>query len=136
MGGLVAYHPGGREIGTVSITLTPEGKKDRLLGALPDMFMAHTTHAQTVSRLPTGAKLLAQNSFEAHHAYRIGTNAWGVQFHPEFTADIMNGYVKEQTGTLVKDGHDIKALQSAICNTDQANGLLKRFMRIIKESVQ
>ncbi len=135
MGGLVTYHPGGREIGTVPINLTLEGKQDCLLGALPEEFRAHTTHAQTVRRLPIGAQLLAQNSFEAHHAYRIGQNAWGVQFHPEFTAEIMSEYVNEQASTLLNDGYDVKALQSAICNTDKANGLLKRFMEIVQKNV-
>jgi GMP synthase (glutamine-hydrolysing) len=134
MGGFVAYHPRGREIGTVSITLTPEGKKDCLLGNLPTLFTAHSSHAQTVSRLPDGAQLLAQNSFETHHAYRIGKNAWGVQFHPEFTADIMSRYVIEQTSALINDGYDIETLQSEIRITNKANGLIKRFVEIVKES--
>lgn len=132
MGGLVAYHPGGHEIGSVSITLTLEGKEDCLLGSLPEVFMGHTTHAQTVIRLPAGAHLLAGNKFEPHHAFRIGENAWGVQFHPEFTAEIMSEYVSEQTSTLMSNSYDIKALQSAICNTVNANGLLKRFMKIVQ----
>ena len=61
---------------------------------------------QTVKKLPTGAQLLAQNSFESHHAYRIGKNAWGVQFHPEFTADIMKEYVIEQASSLISEGYD------------------------------
>ena len=48
MGGYSDYHPRGREIGTVSIQLSPEGRQDRLLGYLPDEFYAHTTHAQTI----------------------------------------------------------------------------------------
>lgn len=136
MGGVVVYHPRGREIGTVSINLTPEGKKDCLLGDLPALFTAHTSHAQTVNRLPEGAQLLAQNSFETHHAYRIGKNAWGVQFHPEFTADIMSRYVIEQASALINDGYDIETLQSEICITNRANGLLKRFVEIVKESIK
>jgi len=135
MGGLVSYHPGGPEIGTVPITLSPEGKQDCLLGTMPKVFMAHTTHAQTVIRLPAEAHLLAENSFEPHHAYRIGKNAWGVQFHPEFTAEIMNEYVSEQASKLMNDGYDVKALQSAICNTVESNGLLKRFMKIVQENL-
>jgi GMP synthase (glutamine-hydrolysing) len=135
MGGLVAYHDGGREIGTVPITLTQEGKQDPLTGTLPSVFLGQTTHAQTVKKLPIGAKLLAQNSFESHHAYRIGENAWGVQFHPEFTADIMKGYVIEQACSLVSEGYDIETLQSSICNTTNANGLLKRFVEFAKENV-
>jgi len=134
MGGVVDYHSGGREIGTVPITLTQEGKQDRLLGALPAVFMGHTTHAQTVKKLPAGAQLLAQNSFEPHHAYRIGKNAWGVQFHPEFTASIMNDYVNEQCDALINSGQDVKTLQSSIRNTDKANGLLNRFIEHVLDN--
>ena len=132
MGGLVNYHDGGREIGTVPITLTQDGKQDPLIGTLPSVFLGHTTHAQTVKKLPIGAKLLAQNSFESHHAYRIGNNAWGVQFHPEFTADIMKGYVIEQASLLASEGYDIDTLKSSICNTNNANELLKRFVEFVK----
>ena len=45
MGGTVDYHDGGREIGTVPITLTQEGKRDLLTGTLPSVFVGHTTHA-------------------------------------------------------------------------------------------
>lgn len=134
MGGMVAYHPKGREIGSVSIALTPEGKKDHLLGVLPDVFMAHTTHAQSVIRLPLDAQLLAENSFEAYHAYRIGKCAWGVQFHPEFSAAIMDEYVSEQTSALLNDGYDLKTLRSEICDTNEANSLLKRFMEVVREA--
>ena len=134
MGGVVDYHSGGREIGTVPITLTQAGKQDRLLGALPAVFMGHTTHAQTVKKLPAGAQLLAQNSFEPHHAYRIGKNAWGVQFHPEFTASIMNDYVNEQCDALINSGQDVKTLQSSIRNTDKANGLLNRFIEYVLDN--
>jgi GMP synthase (glutamine-hydrolysing) len=133
MGGLSDYHPNGREIGTISIQLTPEGKTDRLLGCLPNDFIAHTTHAQTVIKLPPDAFRLAENSFEIHHAFRLGDSAWGVQFHPEFSADIMRTYVSEQTATLLKEGHNVEALKAAIGNTDAANTLLKRFMMIVKE---
>jgi len=133
MGGHADYHPKGREIGTVSIQLTPEGKQDRLLGALPDDFLAHTTHAQTVTKLPPNALRLAENSFEIHHAFRLGDSAWGMQFHPEFSADIMSAYVNEQSASLLKEGHNVDELKAAICNTNAASSLLKRFMAIVQE---
>lgn len=133
MGGHSDYHPKGREMGTVSIRLTPEGKQDKLLGTLPSDFPAHTTHVQTVIKLPADALRLAGNSFEIHHAFRLGDNAWGVQFHPEFSADIMSAYVSEQSATLLKEGHNVAELTAAIGNTDAANTLLKRFMTIVQE---
>jgi GMP synthase (glutamine-hydrolysing) len=133
MGGHTDYHPKGREMGTAYIQLTPEGKQDKLLGALPDDFLAHTTHAQTVLSLPANALRLAENSFESHHAFRCGDSAWGVQFHPEFSADIMRAYVSEQTPSLLKEGHNVEELTATICHTDSANTLLKRFMTIVQE---
>jgi GMP synthase (glutamine-hydrolysing) len=133
MNGRVDYHPNGREIGTVSIRLTSEGKQDRLLGALPDTFLAHTTHAQSVIKLPANAQRLAENAFEIHHAFRLGESAWGVQFHPEFSADVMRAYVSEQSDALLKQGHDVAALIAAVANTDAANLLLTRFMTIVRQ---
>ncbi len=135
MGGRVDYHPQGREIGTVAIHLTTEGKQDKLLGVLPASFMAHATHAQTVTRLPPSAHRLAENPIEANHAFRLGDNAWGLQFHPEFSADIMRAYINEQTGPLLNQGHDVGALQEAIVHTEAANALLGRFVEIVRGSV-
>jgi GMP synthase (glutamine-hydrolysing) len=127
MGGCVDYHPEGREIGTVAIELTESGKRDPLLGCLPDMFTAHVTHAQSVLRLPADAVLLAANAYEAHQAFRAGECAWGVQFHPEFSADIMRGYIDERAAVLHAQGRDVAALTAAIAETEAANTLLKRF---------
>jgi GMP synthase (glutamine-hydrolysing) len=135
MGGYVDYHPQGLEIGTVAIALTKEGQQDLLLGSLPGKFLAHTTHEQTVIQLPVNAVKLAENLFEAHHAFRLGDKAWGVQFHPEFTADIMKIYAREEDDSLLAKNYDIKALEATICNTDEANALLKKFMTIVQESI-
>lgn len=136
MGGRAGYNPKGREIGSVAIRLTPEGQRDTLLGTLPEVFFAHTTHAQTIMELPANALRLAENPLEAHHAFRLGDKAWGVQFHPEFSAEIMSAYISEQTAALLKQGHDVAALQSAIRCTDAANALIKRFVVIVQENLR
>ena len=100
---------------------------------MPDEFYAHTTHAQTIIKLPEHALTLAANPFEAHHAFRLGDSAWGVQFHPEFSADIMKVYVNEQAVTLIREGHDVAELTATICNTDAANRLFNRFIAIVQE---
>ncbi|POZ53575.1 glutamine amidotransferase [Methylovulum psychrotolerans] len=134
MAGQVAYHPQGREIGTVAVQLTAAGRADRLLGCLPTTFLAHVTHAQTVSALPAEAVCLAANAFEATHAFRLGANAWGVQFHPEFSAAIMRAYIDEQAGALTANAVDVTALQAAVADTEAANALLARFMAIVRDS--
>ncbi|MGZ8151726.1 MAG: glutamine amidotransferase [Methylovulum sp.] len=133
MGGQSGYHSQGREIGSVSIALTEDGRHDKLLGYLPAVFFAHTTHAQTVLQLPPNAIRLAENPFEFHHAFRLGSCAWGVQFHPEFSAEIMRSYITEQASTLAEAGYDVQALQQNVCNTPEANSLLERFIRVVQE---
>lgn len=89
MGGEVGYHPKGLEIGTVNINKLSAANNDPIFSLLPTHFSAHAVHFQSVLTLPKSATLLANNNFEPHHAFRIGACTWGVQFHPEFTPEIM-----------------------------------------------
>lgn len=127
LGGEVDFHPVGMEIGTVSIATTAEAALDPLFGALPPSFAAHTVHSQSVTRLPQKAVLLAHNAFEPHHAFRIGACAWGVQFHPEFDAAAMQGYIAHTTAPLAAKGLDAVALSARVGPTPEAHALLARF---------
>ncbi len=133
MGGQVGFHPGGPEIGTVSVFVNSEGKHDLLFGNLPDEFAAHVTHFQTALKPPPGACVLACNAFEPVHAFRLGDCAWGVQFHPEFNADIMQAYLDEQASALQSLGRDVARLRESIAETPEANGLLRIFADSIRE---
>ncbi|MEL7568807.1 MAG: gamma-glutamyl-gamma-aminobutyrate hydrolase family protein [Bacillota bacterium] len=100
-GGQVDYYPQGKELGTVSIQLTEAGISDPLLGVLPRSFLGHVAHSQTVLQLPPGARILAKNDFEQHHAFVLDDCIWGVQFQPEFNAGITEAYTHTLgTGTL------------------------------------
>ena len=131
MGGEVGNHPQGREIGTVRIHINEGGTKDELLSILPTEFLAHVTHIQTVLSLPSGAEVLASNAFEPHHAFRIGTCAWGVQFHPEFDAAIMRAYIGEQCEELRQEGLDTSTLYERVVETPHAAEILQRFASLV-----
>ena len=130
LGGEAGDHPGGIEIGTVEVELTPEAADDPLMHDLPPRFDAHVVHRQSALRLPEGAVRLAGNDFERTQAFRIGENAWGVQFHPEFDADIMRGYVDQLAEHLRAEGVDPAALRDRIAGTATAARLLERFAQI------
>ena len=130
LGGEVGYHPGGLEIGTVEVTRNPHAADDALLGALPGRFAAQVVHHQSVRALPPGAVPLAGNAHEPHHAYRIGERAWGVQFHPEFSADAMRGYIDTLAPSLSDAGRDVQALRTGVRDTPDAAALLGRFARL------
>lgn len=126
-GGEVGYHPQGREMGTVEIDNSPAAQRDTLFSKLPSRFLGHTTHSQSVLRLPEGAVLLASSAHDAHQAFRVGENAWGVQFHPEFDARIMRGYIAERREVLVAEGYDIELLNAGVFETPEATNLLQDF---------
>ncbi len=131
MGGEAGYHPLGREIGTVDVTLTPEACNDKLFQGIPALFTAHATHAQSVLSLPPGALLLAGNAHEPHHAFRVGISAWGVQFHPEYTAAVMQAYITAQAESLRKSGRNADALLSGVTATPFARKILTNFAALV-----
>jgi len=126
-GGRVDYHPRGREIGTAEIFPLPASTADPLFRELPNPFLAHTTHGQSVLELPPGAVHLAANSYERNHAFRLGECAWGVQFHPEFDTTVMQAYIDAQAKKLTAAGHDIGRLSREVRDTPFAAGVLRRF---------
>jgi GMP synthase (glutamine-hydrolysing) len=126
-GGRVDYHPRGREIGTVPVTLTASAREDLLLGELPANFAAHTTHSQSVVQLPAAATLLAASAHDGHQAFRVGARAWGVQFPPEISAEVMRTYIQVRQDALLTEGLDVEALLRDVQETPAASGVLRRF---------
>lgn len=131
MGGEVEYHPEGIEIGTVSVACTDAAGTDELFKGLPSTLRVHAVHRQSVRRLPPDAVLLAGNEFEPHHAYRIGRSAWGVQFHPEFSAEVMSAYIRQLAEDLSESGKSVDRLLDSVEETKWAGLVLKRFGEIV-----
>lgn len=134
LGGTSGFHENGIEIGTVDINLSENTKDDKLFNKLPKNFLAHTIHSQTVQTLPKNAIRLAYNSHDKNHAFRIGKNIWGVQFHPEFDKNSMNSYIKEVSSIKNFDKDLEEKLLKEVRETPEANSLLKRFEKIVLKS--
>ena len=130
-GGQVGYHPRGKEIGTVRISLLPDCATDPVFQSLPPSFLVHVTHLQTVLSLPEGATRLAANAYEPNHAFRVGECAWGVQFHPEYSADIMRSYIQEQKDELDAAGIDVLKILDTVGETPFAAQTLRNFGNIV-----
>lgn len=121
-GGHVAENPRGLEIGTHSIALTEFAQSDALFQHNPCHFDGQLVHYQSVVRLPTSAVLLATNSHELHQAFRLGDRMWGVQFHPEFSAEAMQAYVE-----YLASQDNVQAKRAQVHETTEAAQLLRRF---------
>jgi GMP synthase (glutamine-hydrolysing) len=130
LGGRVDYHASGREIGTVGIERLPAADDDALLGALPMQFPAHASHQQSVLELPSGAVTLARSAHDPHHAVRYAPRVWGLQFHPEFSVEIMLGYLRGRPKATHGDCPADCCPQRAHAPAPAARRLLRRFHAI------
>ena len=99
-GSRVILNPNGREIGSVQVELTPQGRIDPLFRGLPRIFWIQTTHEDIVEALPIGACVLAFNQQTRIQALALGHNVRGVQFHPEMDAEMMTVLVKSRAAIL------------------------------------
>jgi len=134
LGGEVDYHPQGREIGTKPLLSTQAAQQDLLFQVMPSRYLAHTTHSQSVVGLPPGAEVLAANDFEPHHGVRFAPMAWGVQFHPEFTMDVMSRYLELRSGVLQKEGFDVARLLADVQDAAEGRALLPRFVDVVRST--
>ena len=131
LGGKVGFHPHGREIGTVNVRLEECALDDPLFCDLPVQLPVQVSHQQTVMALPEGSILLATNPFEPHHAFRYGSCAWGVQFHPEFSAHIMQTYLQERREAIEAEQLDYQKLAAEVSEALESTKLLKNFVSLV-----
>jgi GMP synthase (glutamine-hydrolysing) len=103
LGGSVARHPKGYEMGTVEVALTDAGREDPLFAGFPARFLVHTTHEDHVVDLPGDAVLLAGNDHSPVQAAAIGARIRSVQFHPEVTRPIADDFVARRRHLLTEE---------------------------------
>jgi GMP synthase (glutamine-hydrolysing) len=73
----------GEPIGAVPVTLTADGLADPLLAGMPGTFDAFVGHKEALRDLPATATLLASSPTCRVQMFRVRTNLYATQFHPE-----------------------------------------------------
>ncbi len=90
-GGEVTLLPEG-EVGISAVDFTTAAASDPLLGSLVNDPICFQWHSAGVTRLPPTATLLASSARCAHQAMRVGSRAWGLQYHVEVTARTLDDW--------------------------------------------
>ncbi|MFI1092807.1 type 1 glutamine amidotransferase [Streptomyces sp. NPDC020917] len=87
-GGAVKGSHGHPEYGSTPLRLRDAAAEDPLFQGLPAAPTAIEHHVDAITELPPGAHWLVESDTCPYQAFRLGDGpAWGVQFHPETTAD-------------------------------------------------
>jgi GMP synthase (glutamine-hydrolysing) len=71
------------KIGVVPVSLTEAGAADPLLAGIPPIFNAFVGHKEAINLLPSSATLLGSSPSCPVQAFRVGSNVYATQFHPE-----------------------------------------------------
>jgi GMP synthase-like glutamine amidotransferase len=80
------------EIGPGTVTLTPAGRSDPVLGAVGADELPVVHWHQDTFDLPPGAAWLARSALYPHQAFRVGPLAYGLQFHVEVDRTLADGW--------------------------------------------
>ena len=130
LGGTVVHRPDQAEIGTGSVTLTPEGCSDPLLGQLPDTFHVQQGHQDHVLSHPGTGPNLAESQLCPNQAFRIQDKPiWGVQFHPELTQhENRKRFIQYQHGYTLPEQNKIL---SSLTSSTHASSLISKFLKLI-----
>ncbi|MBP1327382.1 GMP synthase-like glutamine amidotransferase [Leucobacter exalbidus] len=140
-GGRVREMPAGPEVGLNDVAFHRDISADPVFGDLAGATVAavqwHWLEAET---LPADTQLLASSPACANQAFRVGTRAWGVQFHPEALTQTARGWADEDHQNLTKLGLDDDALVGAIQDASPEltriwGAVADRFAAVVTESV-
>ncbi len=136
LGGEVVMNPRGREMGTVPVYLTEEGKESPLLAGFRSGDRACLAHKTHVSKLPEGAVRLAYNRMTPNQAFAIG-RLYGYQPHPELMpyhlrlmTDLYGSFLigKEK---FVDDEEHLDNFRDSFVETPSSMAVLRNFVSII-----
>ena len=112
------------EIGLVPISLTEAGKTDPLFDGLAQI-EAVEWHDDTFD-IPGGAVALALSQGCANQAFRFGKYAYGLQFHPEVSPEMLANWIEQDSDSAA----DRSYFQQAV--TFQAKALQAQAERLVR----
>ncbi|WP_337268121.1 type 1 glutamine amidotransferase [Oryzifoliimicrobium ureilyticus] len=129
------------EFGWHEIELTDEGKDDPVLSAVAGSFTIFQWHSDTFS-LPEGAIRLAKNGAVANQAFRVGSLAYGTQFHFEANSDVIEVWKGESAPTIERlapgwlADYDRIAAENAPNAEAAGLALARAWVRLVKQHEQ
>ncbi len=111
--GTVQRGAAGPEIGPRLVGRRDAAVKDPLWAPVPLAPDVLQWHRDEITELPAGATLLAASTTYPHQAFRLGTKAWGLQFHIECDTAMIADWVAGSGPLLAALGYDPEVVVDA-----------------------
>lgn len=115
LGGTVSLRPQGPGRGVAPVNPTAALADDPLFSLLPGDTVSVEWNRDIVSELPAGAVTLSRDSAGHPQLVRFGPRAWGLQCHPEVTADVFDTWVVDHPlPAAVADAERVAAITAEV----------------------
>lgn len=137
--GTLARHQGAvidttyrEEVGAPDITLTLAGREDPICAGIPEVFQAFVAHKEAVTVPPANAVVLATGQDCPIQIFRVRSNLYATQFHPELDGD----YLAHRLSFYANHGYfvpdELPALQARVRAQDVSDSwkVLSNFVQI------
>jgi GMP synthase (glutamine-hydrolysing) len=120
----------GEDVGCVALTLTDEGRRDKLLQGLPDQIDVLLGHKEACDTTPEGATLLMRGKQCPVQMFRVGENIYATQFHPEGDAEEFTRRIHAYKNHGYFEPHEAQRLIDHVNEgqTPHAQEILRRFV--------
>jgi len=132
LGGIVARHPDGFELGNTPVELTGAGRASPLFEDIPTGFDVISSHADAVLEMPPGAELTVRGDYTLNQGFHWRLQLFGVQFHPETDPDTMR-FIWQPRRELWRSRvkFDLDATLDRMTPTPLAGSILRNFAQFI-----
>ena len=82
------------DAGTIELSLNDAGRRDPLFTGFPGTFDSIVGHKEALSALPDSATVLVEGAVCPVQMFRVGSNVYATQFHPELTAESLEARLR------------------------------------------
>ncbi|MBL8910730.1 MAG: type 1 glutamine amidotransferase [Archangium sp.] len=111
-GATVTRGKNGFEVGIAPVRWTKQGLEDAATRGMPAKQTFAHWHEDTWSPVP-GATLLASTDRYTQQGFKLG-RSYGLQFHPELSAELFGGWLTAEAELLAADGKDVDELRASL----------------------
>jgi len=120
----------GEPVGCVSLEVTEAGREDPLLVGLPHSFDVLLGHKEACDTVPEGAVLLMRGEQCPVQMFRVGSNVYATQFHPEGDSEGFITRIETYKHHGYFPAHQARELIDAVSGvqTPHAQEILRRFV--------
>jgi GMP synthase (glutamine-hydrolysing) len=135
-GGTLESIPEMKEVGTYTLTVTPDGSTDPLFAGMDSTFSAQEGHNDSVTALPDGMVRLASSERVQNQAFRFPDRLfYGVQYHPELAKEQFMDRLNYYKEKYVDNADEMSRLLDTIGDSHEAGEQLSRFIDLALEEL-